>query len=37
MEVVLDRLRREIDTTLALLGRPTLESLHPGAVSLPAG
>ncbi len=33
VEVVLDLLRTEIDTTLALLGRPTLESLDAGAVS----
>jgi L-lactate dehydrogenase (cytochrome) len=32
IEVVLDLLRTEIDVTLALLGRPTLESLDPGAV-----
>jgi L-lactate dehydrogenase (cytochrome) len=33
VEVVLDLLRTEIDATLALLGRPTLESLDPGAVA----
>ena len=33
IEVVLDLLRVEIDATLALLGRPTLESLDAGAVS----
>ncbi len=33
VEVVLDLLRVEIDTTLALLGRPTLDSLDAGAVS----
>jgi len=33
VEVVLQLLRTEIDATLALLGRPTLESLDPGAVS----
>jgi L-lactate dehydrogenase (cytochrome) len=32
VEVVLDLLRVEIDATLALLGRPTLESLDAGAV-----
>jgi len=33
VEVVLDLLRIEIDTTLALLGRPTIESLDAGVVS----
>lgn len=33
VEVVLDLLRTEIDTTLALLGRPTLSSLDPGVVA----
>lgn len=33
VERVLELLRVEIDSTLALLGRPTLESLDPGAVS----
>jgi L-lactate dehydrogenase (cytochrome) len=33
IEVVLDLLRVEIDTALALLGRPTLESLDAGAVA----
>ena len=37
IEVVLDLLRTEIDTTLALLGRPTLESLDAGAVSTTRG
>lgn len=32
VEVVLNLLRTEIDTTLALLGRPTLESLDPAVV-----
>lgn len=34
IEHVLDLLRVEIDATLALLGRPTLESLDAGAVSI---
>ncbi|MFP5218266.1 MAG: alpha-hydroxy acid oxidase [Actinomycetes bacterium] len=33
VEVVLDLLRTEIDTTLALLGRPTLSSLDAGVVA----
>jgi L-lactate dehydrogenase (cytochrome) len=33
VEKILDLLRTEIDTTLALLGRPTLESLAPEAVT----
>lgn len=35
VEVVLDLLPAEIDTTLALLGRPTLESLDASAVDRP--
>lgn len=35
VEVLLDRLGTEIDTTLALLGRPTMESQDAGAVRLP--
>jgi L-lactate dehydrogenase (cytochrome) len=37
VEKVLDLLRIEIDTTLALLGRPTLESLDPSAVTSQGG
>jgi L-lactate dehydrogenase (cytochrome) len=37
IEVVLDLLRVEIDATLALLGRPTLESLDATAVSTTRG